>query len=182
MNYNIEGNAGLIKFGREAADIQRCHTIRTIGEYPIGQHSFNMLLILRVLWPDAPKELLWAIIEHDIPERLTGDIPSPSKWAGIVDKALLSEFERLLMITLYGTHHEGDLSEHLASWLRGLDILELWMFTQDQIMLGNQNFHSMALRIDRFMKSSAHLIAGPVLDLYHELCNYPWERMPELGD
>lgn len=67
-----------VKFLREASDVQRLHVIRTIGEYSNGHHSFNMLAMLRLLFPDAPIELIWAILEHDIPERLIGDVPSPA--------------------------------------------------------------------------------------------------------
>mgnify|MGYP000440970960 CR=1 FL=1 len=74
--YKLLTNQERVKFLREAADVQRLHVIRTIGEYSNGQHTFNMLAMLRLLWPDAPRHLIWAILEHDIPERVIGDVPS----------------------------------------------------------------------------------------------------------
>ncbi len=171
-----------VKFTREAAAVSRCHTVPTIGDYPVGGHSFNMLTMLRILWPDAPIALVWAILEHDIPERLTGDIPAPTKWFKIVSKDELTIAEMEINTAIFGEDTVQKLSDEELRWLSGLDILELYMFCRDQIMLGNRNLEVMARRIERFVKNNTHRFATAVVDLFWECRDSEWEMMPDLGD
>lgn len=180
--YDIENNAQRIKFCREASDVQRCHTIRTIGEYSVGQHTFNMLAMLRILWPEATHTLIWAILEHDLPERLTGDIPAPSKWFGIVDKLQMAQFEEDFLNVLFDNYHEGWLNDEELGWLRGLDIIELWLFARDQINLGNRNFERMKVRIENYIEKNKASFPPKLLDAFYELRRFNWDIMPDLGD
>ena len=171
-----------IKFMREAASVRRCHTVPIIGEYNVGYHSFNMLAMLRILWPKAPLHLIWAIVEHDAPERLTGDIPAPTKWFGIVNKPELQLFERQILIEIYGEDSSDKLTDEELSWLAGLDIFELALFCRDQLMFGNRNLEVMLERIHTFVRKNAHLFAPKVLDVYWESFSDDWSMMPDLGD
>lgn len=178
-----------IKFYREGADVQRCHTIRTIGEYSVGHHSFNILAMLRLLKPnaDVPIEVIYAIIDHDIPERLTGDIPAPTKWSGLVDRGALNLFEDLLISKIAGKSYEHSVLPTLDDgkwlpWIRGLDILELYLFTLDQIAMGNKIVDKMRIRIDQYIISAKSKYPEEVLDLYFKIKNSNWDHMPDLGD
>ena len=110
MMYRLNGLVEKIKLVREAADVQRLHTKRTIGEYSNGSHTFGMLALLRLLYPDAPSHLIWAIVEHDIPERLIGDIPSPSiHFGGFIDKNKLCQCEEKILDTIFGLEKSGKI-------------------------------------------------------------------------
>lgn len=180
--YTIGHVVEAVKFTREAADVSRCHTLRVIGEYRVGGHSFNMLAMLRLLYPDAPIELVWAIIEHDVPERLTGDIPAPAKWFNVVDDAALAQMERDINEMVFGEAYEHQLSAEGTAWLRGLDILELYLFCKDQIMLGNSNLSVMHGRIERFFENNTSRFAPTLVDFYYHVKDYDWTMMPDLGD
>lgn len=173
-----------IKFTREASIIRRCHTVAILNgdQYVVGLHSFNMLAMLRILWPDAPLSLIWAIVEHDLPERLTGDIPAPTKWFQIVNKENLTEAEKAILIDVLGYSHEHTLTEEEQLWLKALDIFELALFCRDQMMLGNKNLEVMLARIHRFVQREASLFAPKVLDAYWESFSDDWSMMPDLGD
>lgn len=173
-----------VKFTREAAAVRRCHTVPVLNgdQYVIGLHSFNMLAMLRILWPDAPLRLIWAIVEHDIPERLTGDIPAPTKWFEIINKDQLTLAEMDINVAIFGEDTVQKLTEGELRWMKGLDILELYMFCRDQMMLGNRNMQKMIDRIHRFIKGNTHLFAKEVVDLYWECYGSTWEMMPDLGD
>ncbi|MHA2068390.1 MAG: HD domain-containing protein [Candidatus Thorarchaeota archaeon] len=182
MDYDISTDIQKVKFTREAAQVQRTHTVPHFGEHSNGQHSFNMLVMLRILWPEAPIRLVWAILEHDMPERLTGDIPAPSKWAGVVDNNQLTLLEMEINEKIFGQDSIQKLSDSEISWLKGLDILELYLWSKDQLMLGNRNVEMMANRIERFIEGNNCLFAEPVLDFYYKVRNHPWYMMPDLGD
>lgn len=180
--YKLGTSLEKIKFTREAASVMRCHTITHHGEYSVGHHSFNMLTMLRILYPDAPVALIWAIIEHDIPERLTGDIPSPVKWFKIINKIELNKIECEINIAIFGEDLNTILEPHQIMWLAGLDILELFMWCKDQLMLGNENVLVMISRIDKFIKNNNDKFPIEIVNLYYETKLLPWRMCPDLGD
>lgn len=171
-----------IKFMREAGAVRRCHTVPIIGEYSVGVHVYNMLSMLRVLYPDAPVHLVWAILEHDAPERLTGDIPAPPKWFGVVNKDALAQIEHDILVDTVGYDHMIQLNKEEQGWLKALDIFELALFCRDQIMLGNRNLEVMLDRIHKFVKREAASFEPIVLDAYWESFGDDWSMLPDLGD
>lgn len=180
--YELKATLDRVKFVREASTVSRCHTVPHFGDYPVGLHSFNMLAMLRLLHPDPPIRLVWAILEHDVPERLTGDIPAPTKWFKIVDRDQLVIAETAINIGVFGYSAEASMTQEDEKWLKGLDILELYMWCRDQEMLGNKNVHTMANRINKFIKGNTHLFAKEVVDLYWECYGSTWEMCPDLGE
>lgn len=182
MIYEIDGILSKIKFTREASAVSRCHTIAHHGEYPVGLHTFNMLATLRLMWPVAPLVLVWAILEHDIPERLTGDIPSPPKDHGVVGKDHLNNLEIMINTAVFGCHNLSSLNPEETTWFKGLDILELYMWCKDQEMLGNKNIRVMMARIDKFFKFNSHKVAKEIVDVYHLCYHDTWDMCHDLGD
>lgn len=180
--YKADSVLDKVKFVREAAVVDRCHTVPHFGNYPVGLHSYNMLAILRILWSDCPINLVWAILEHDVPERLTGDIPSPVKWFKIVDRDQLKIAEATINAEIFGCNSEDFLNLNEMNWLRGLDILELYMWCRDQEMLGNKNVRKMMGRIDNHIRENTHLFAEEVISLYYNCIGSTWEMMPDLGE
>jgi 5'-deoxynucleotidase YfbR-like HD superfamily hydrolase len=180
--YKLLTNQERVKFLREASDVQRLHVIRTIGEYSNGQHTFNMLAMLRLLRPDASRSLIWAILEHDIPERAIGDVPSPALrnvyWRSDDDR---KQEEFNVLIELFGDHHYFGLSKEDHDWLRGLDLLELYLYSRDQFRLGNRNLEVMREAIEGRFKRDAVNIPAPILNLFHECKNSDWVHLPDLG-
>ena len=180
--YPISDIVDKVKFAREAAAVRRCHTLPITGQHEVGGHSFNMLTMLRLLHPEPSLNLVWAIIEHDIPERLTGDIPAPTKWFEIVDRDRLVEAEVDINTSIFGHSSECRLTDEEMKWLKGLDILELYLFCKDQIMLGNRNLAVMQFRIERFINKEKHLFASELLNFFFNVKDHAWGMMPDLGD
>lgn len=168
-----------IKYAREAGQVQRCHTVPTLGSYDIAQHSFNMVCMLRVLYPGCDVHLIWAIIAHDLPERTTGDIPTPAKWAGVVDRKKLDEFEETILEDIGFTH--PDLSKEENRIFKGLDMLELFLWTKDQENLGNRNATIMGDRILKWVASNNEKIPDPIMDIF-SAATMSWEFLEELGE
>ena len=186
MMYRLNGLVEKIKLVREASDVQRLHTKRTIGEYSNGSHTFGMLALLRLLYPDAPSYLIWAIVEHDIPERLVGDIPSPAiRFGGFVDKDKLWEAEESVLAGIFDYHFfpglEGQDAEAYR-WLKGLDLLELFLFCKDQRRLGNKNLLQIEHRCMEIFRNRAADFPRPIIDAFWECWNdTDWFSMPDLG-
>jgi len=179
---HVETITQKIKFMREAGAVRRCHTMPVIGEYNVGIHVYNMLSMLRILWTSAPNSLIWAILEHDAPERLTGDIPAPVKWFGIIDREILDKIEQSIMLDTLEYDYIGELSKNEQAWFHSLDIFELALFCRDQIMLGNRNFEVMLERIHKYVTNNSAKLEPIVLDVYWESLKYDWSMLPDLGD
>lgn len=172
-----------IKFAREGAGVKRCHTIPIIGEYLNGHHSFNMLAMLRIWRPDASLKLVWAIIEHDLPERLTGDVPAPAKWSGeFIDGDKLAELEGRIIEGYFGDDNHAKLSLSDYSWLKALDILELYLWCRDQIQLGNRNVLGMMDRIDLYVHRNRASWPKEFNEQWTSFMKHDWDLIPELGD
>lgn len=183
MMYQFIGDADRIKFLREAADVNRIHARRYIGEYTNGQHTFNMLSMLRLLWPEAPRSLIWAILEHDIPERLLSDIASPSiHFGGFIDKEAFKEAEKEILRSLFGLFFFTFETEEDYKWLRGLDLLELYLFCRDQRRMGSENLLQIENRCYEVFKFRAHTFPKKIVNLFYICKNdTEWLPLPDLG-
>ena len=180
--YRLLTTAERIKFIREAADVQRLHVIRTIGEYSNGHHSFNMLAMLRLFWPEAPISLVWAILEHDIPERLIGDIPSPSIHNVLSNsKEAISNEEFSVLDMVFGDQHFVGLAPELMKWLKALDLFELYLYIRDQMKMGNQNVSEIRQRIEERIMNNPHDYPPQVLNAFYEIRRSDWNYLPDLG-
>lgn len=174
-----------LKLALEAAYVDRCHTRRVIGEYNVGVHSFNMLTMLRLLWPTLklgaiPTSLVWAIHDHDIPERLVGDTPrnaKPHVWRS--DNA--DKVEQQIIEELFARYHYDDLTADEVRWLHGLDVLEFYAFCLDQRHLGNRNFDKDMSRCEEFFHNNAHLVPKEVTDMFFQM-GANWETVDELRE
>lgn len=169
---------GLTKFVREAGKIRRCHTQTTVGEYTVAEHTFNMLCMLKLLYPEAPIEVIHYILGHDIPERLTGDIPATAKWFGIIDERLDTVEDAILKECGFYTKME----EEWYLVVKCIDLLELYLWCRDQDLLGNQCMRKMQNRIDLWFDKLGHRIPAKIQAFLHELEERGWNYCSELGD
>lgn len=123
---------------RSAAYIKRFHTVPTVGDsQTVSAHSWGVATLLNEVWPDASKQLILATLYHDVAEILIGDVPSTSKWnfpefAEALQKAE-KKAEQMLGL-------QFALSEIEERQLKICDMLELLMFSAEQIKLGNHYF------------------------------------------
>lgn len=171
-----------IKYMREAASVRRCHTFPHFGEYNVGYHTFNAVMMLLLIRPEAPAKLIRALLEHDMPERKTGDIPAPSKWFGVVDKKKLAEVEQEIIEWIFGEDSSVDLDPEDRAWLAGLDLLELFMWCKDQMVMGNGNAEVMAERIMGFVNRNRASLPAFLVNMFYDTAHHPWRMTPDFGD
>lgn len=154
---------------REAGHVRRCHTMPHHGEYTVGKHSFDAVLILYALYPGEPSAaLVKAVVMHDLGERWTGDVPAPAKWA---DGELAKRLGRLEARCIDHLGGMPDLTADERRWLHGVDSLELMLWAKDQLALGNMA----AATFIGALKS--HLETTDLPDELKELVeHHQWER------
>jgi 5'-deoxynucleotidase YfbR-like HD superfamily hydrolase len=87
----------------------RKHTMENIRAENVAEHTWGLIMLLMVAWPNAPSRFLFAAQIHDSGERATGDMPGPTKWANPELGALMDEAER--------RHMDDTLPKHLCRWL-----------------------------------------------------------------
>jgi hypothetical protein len=141
--------------------------------------------MLKLLHPDPSKHLIWAILQHDIPERYIGDIPAPSKWAGTIHIEHEKELENNILdnIFTYDENHYGNMSIGDMSWLKGLDMLELYLWCKDQISLGNNRATLMLHRIENFFMDNGAKFPHQVYAMFTDArYDTEWTTTGELDD
>ena len=142
----INGNSEIVmaKAFREAGEILRCHTMGggIDSGYNIGNHCYNCLSLLFVLNDNPSLNLIKAVLWHDTGERWLGDLPATAKWSYPEVAEKYEEAEKTVMRNL-GVCYEDILSSEEMKWLKAVDILELWLWTQNQMASGNRKVESM---------------------------------------
>ncbi len=171
-----------IKFAREGAAVLRTHAQAGIGPYFVGMHTFNMITMLKILHPNPSITLVWAVMEHDIAERMTGDMPYPAKKAGLLDYVRQSAFEEHLNIAVFSEDHKSQLDEEELKWLGGLDKLEFYCWCKDQIMMGNRMMERKLYAIENYMERYKHKYPEKIVDTYYAIRNHDWQTMSDIGD
>lgn len=157
---------------REAGNVERSHTLPHHGSYSVGKHSFDAALILLVCHPDPSMELLKAVLMHDLGERYTGDVPSPTKWS---DGEIARRLDRLESRALEAMGITIQLSPEDHQWLMGVDRVEFLLWCKDQIAMGNMGAATVL---------GAQLGVVADMDLPDELrqfvAEHMWTRTPDV--
>lgn len=119
---------------RDACAVKRYHTVRTLRQQTVGEHTMGILTLLNQIYPEARKEVLLAVMHHDFPELVTGDIPAPIKRQIPRLALLLNEAEE-------GTaplHQDFDLSAFEEAVVKFCDLMELVLWCLEECRMGNQ--------------------------------------------
>lgn len=138
-----------VKMLYEGGCVKRFHTVRTIGEQNVAEHSFYVAALAAHLYPEASANLLRACLYHDLAEQNTGDVPAHVKWANPSMKKAVAEeelaFERFWEINF-------ELTEKEISVIKWCDILEALLYSEKQLELGNTNLRIVIQRLLRYIR------------------------------
>lgn len=161
----------LVQALREASRVERSHTTPHHGSYTVGQHSFDMLTLLIALYPDCRKELMLAVMFHDLPERWTGDIPHPAKQSDGEFGKRLAKIEARVAKSL---GMDVSLDENERFWLKGLDVVEYMLWCKDQLAMGNMNLSRNLTAVNDWL--STNRIPIPLAEF---VLDHKWTRTPD---
>lgn len=120
---------------REAGTVRRCHIVPHHGQYNIAQHSYGAASLLLLLHPCPSRELVKAVLWHDVGERWLGDMPAPAKWDNPELGRVYEEAEQKLLERL-GLAQK--LTDEELNWLKAVDTLDLWLWCREEEALGNE--------------------------------------------
>lgn len=167
-----------IRAVREAAAVQRCHTVPHLSSYSNGAHTYGVCVLLRLLWPDEPHLVDFALF-HDTPERWTGDVPSQviGNHSRLRDALMTEDFRIAQELTL-PSEHNLDNASYIK--LKACDRLELWLWTWDEEALGNKHVLNMRASLDATFADPGSQTPSRVLDLISKFRHEGWRRLPEV--
>lgn len=126
------------KLYRDAGAVTRYHAKRTLRRQTVAEHTFGMLMLLKqVMNPTWPSHGLWriyeAVMHHDLPELITGDMPAPIKRAHPELGPLMEEIES----DLHPLYRDYGLSGEEATLVKWADRMELVLWCLEEYRMGN---------------------------------------------
>lgn len=123
---------------RNAFKVQRFHTMITHSADRVGGHTANMIALAMWFEDGRPSlNLLKAVLYHDVPEAITGDVPAPLKWDFPEVAAALEKVENRI-IELHDLGVELDDREKVI--LKFTDYADLVLKGLEELELGNDVF------------------------------------------
>ena len=137
-----------VEFARHASYVKRMHVHRIVGDYTSHEHVNNMQNMYLLLCPSPTLNGVKAIQWHDAGEPGPGDVPSPAKAFFGLGQAI-NNIERCVREN-FGLEVEG-LTSYDSWWLKALDLLEFYLFCQDQLNLGNNFIMHKAVKVRDFI-------------------------------
>lgn len=179
--YKLSNHVRKIKFAREAGAVRRLHVHRVIGSYDVAQHTYGALCLLKLLHPNPPIKLIWAVLGHDMPERLTGDIPAPAKWVG--GWFLQNTYERFESKILQRVGFDWtQLSENEELWLKGIDAIEFFLACLDQEQFGNSTLVRPKEAIVKYINKRKDEWPDELWKFWIAVKESDWQMCPEIGE
>jgi 5'-deoxynucleotidase YfbR-like HD superfamily hydrolase len=151
---------------RTGGEVERCHGIRHQGSYSNAAHTWGVLVLLHVLWPEDFPRLAAAVLYHDVPEAWVGDIPAPTKrYNQVVKMALeLMEYDIFKML---GLPDADALPPPDLAKVKAADRLELYFWAKEQVAQGNQHAEGVLKELDQFFELDG--LPEPAGQLYLQL-------------
>lgn len=145
MNSLVEAN-----LHRDAAAVNRYHTQRTHRRQDLGQHSFNMMLLVHQVEPEARKEVLLSCMYHDLPELMTGDMRGDFKKMHVDIGVMMEEAEK----TLQPLYRDFELTPEEESLVKWADRMEGLLWCLEEMRMGNAYVAEIAENYARWIESS----------------------------
>lgn len=134
---------------RTGGSTERCHGVMHQGSYSVAAHTWGVLALLYVLWPDDWARIGPAAMFHDVPEAWVGDIPAPTKRYSAAVKVACNHMEALIFARLR-LPADSALPPADAAKLKACDQLELYCWAKEQVYGGNGHAACVLRELDRF--------------------------------
>lgn len=153
--------------------IQRYHLKgkRMLTEQNVAEHSWRMAAVLFYLWPDTRAALLWALLFHDVSERVTGDVPANIKR---VSPAIAEAVNHVSTAEEVRLGIRFALFPEEAKMLSWIDRYEGALHCCDELEMGNRKIIPTLLRYLHYAGDTQYVLLNPErevlrLDLHEAL-------------
>lgn len=137
--------------GRLAGRVKRYHTWPYIKEQSVAEHSWQLLRILCVIWPNVPAHVMKYVVDHDCGELTTGDAPFPVKRDNpvLANEMNRVEQEGLDLQIARGFLAPSPLISDMERWAVKLaEFIEMWEWALEEEMMGNRFARLVATRCE----------------------------------
>lgn len=173
--------------GRLAGRVIRYHTWPHIRPQTVAEHSWQLLRILLVIWPEAPSTVLSYIVRHDCGELTTGDMPFPVKRDNPVLAHEASRIEDEGLALQVRTGFLPDIPDATPSqrWAVKLaEFVEMWEWALEELLMGNQFARLVEQRCreavwERIRSDVRKMMVGEQLEIAHRAKEYVERRSRE---
>lgn len=121
-----------------AGRVKRYHTWPTLHVETVAEHSYNVLRIYREIFGPPEARITEFILDHDLPELHTGDLPFPVKVKNpvLTEQIELVEQSARTAMELPSISHY-DLSEQERRQVKICDLLQMWEFGVVESRMGS---------------------------------------------
>jgi 5'-deoxynucleotidase YfbR-like HD superfamily hydrolase len=158
---------------RTGGDTRRCHGIKHSDDYSVSRHTWGVLVLLDVLYPDKFSRLARYALYHDVPEAWMGDIPATTKNYSPDVKRVCDDLEKKIFDWLQ-LPADSELTGEDALALKSCDRLELYFWAKEQVWSGNLHAQCIIRQLDIFFEERP--LEGPAFYLYLEMVNGNYEH------
>ena len=156
---------------REGGAVERCHATPHHGTYNNAQHCYGAVSLVLILHPSPSANLIRAVMFHDVAERWLGDVPATGQTGRLRDE--YEEAEARIQMDLDLMPLLEDEDHH---WLKAVDVLDLWLWTREQLFLGNSAADEIRIRCERALDCNSSTPV-PVLSFFDGLRGEPHQRL-----
>lgn len=141
---------------RASGLVKRWHTAPTLHQQTVSEHSGQAVSLLLLLHPDPSVNLIKGMLWHDSSERHVGDVPSPVRRAEPDFARMYEQIEVAFMEEIHSTAFNAivRLTPLEMTWLKAIDVLELFLYCHDEVALGNTHFVAIEKRARGYLLSS----------------------------
>lgn len=158
------------KFIRDGGEVRRYHTVRTIHQETVAEHSFGVAMYCYLLCnPSA--NLLMAALTHDLAEHKLADIPSPMKRELNISDVINDMEERLLR----EIGMDFPLTTAEKRVLKLADIMQGMSFCLREMQFGNSEIDVVFHRYADYGNDMN--LVGDELELFSVIMNFYWEHV-----
>lgn len=127
---------------RDLSFVPRWGIVRTINRQAVSDHSYYVTVYAKEiceylgLSAEQTLDVVTAAIWHDVPERITGDIPGPVK-KHLCNKLDINRVESMAMSPFSSARGHGTFSEHTTNIIKAADYMDQCFFLAIEIQMGN---------------------------------------------
>jgi 5'-deoxynucleotidase YfbR-like HD superfamily hydrolase len=134
---------------RTGGATERAHGVLHRGSYNVAAHTWGVLALLYVLWPEDYARLAAVVTFHDVPEAWVGDIPAPTKRYSHQVKVACDYLESAILERLDLPNVESLPKEDKVK-VEACDRLELYLWAREEQAGGNVHARCVMRELDRF--------------------------------
>ena len=148
---------------RAGGGVTRCHTWPTLRNQTNAAHTYGVLSIVFCLNPSPTLSLVKWVMQHDLPEFYTGDIPANVKWDNpgfddIIGRIEERFHEQNNMASFYEFLTEQD--KLVFAWA---DSLELYITCLEEYCMGNTTMLEIMRRVETKLDTIGHHPVGAAI-------------------